>query len=243
MFKRISFLAGLAVIALSLPAQSQIVVDLNVALNLRPSYTLDEVNAQGGILVGDKLFDTFSVTKTEANGGLAPGAGAIAVTGVLVNGELGLRFNGPWSAGSGQLADSTIRFHASIVEPELSQGFLISDNSLWMSAFGAANGGLASITENVYEFEPPGNPATNQPIANKFVFYENDNTKQLFDHKEFIPLPEIWIIKDVIVNGSSNGTGQAHISEFYQTFSQVPEPASLALVAGGVLLLARRRRR
>lgn len=235
------------VVSLAFTAQAAIVVDLDEPVDQRPSFNLNEVNENGGIIVGDKLFSNFRVTTTVQGGGLAPEAEGIEVTGVFIQGELGLRFNGGWSAQGPQIADSTIKFKVSILEPELSNGFLISDNSLFMTAFGAANGGLASISENVYaknpDVFPPGEEFDNVSIANKFVFHVNDQFSDTYDHREYDEfLPSVWIVKDVIVNGGANQSGVAHISEFYQTFSQIPEPASIMLVAMGSMLMFRRRR-
>ncbi len=216
------------------------------------SYTIEEVNAAGGIQVGDKLFSDWRVTDTESQGAIAPNASEIVVTGVQIGGDYGLRFNSGWSAPAGQLADSTIKFKVSIVEPWLSEGWVIKDNALWIAAYGVSNNtdaGAVSVSENVYAFDPDLGHTT--PIANKFVYYKDDNDNLLYDEKDFVDasgapvaLTEIWVIKDVIAYGGVGTVGVAHISEFFQTFSQVPEPATLALLGlGGIGVLFRRRRR
>ncbi len=216
------------------------------------SYTIEEVEAAGGIQVGDKLFSDWCVTDTQSVGAIAPDASEIVVTGIQIDGDYGLRFNSGWSAPAGQLADSTIKFKVSIVEPWLSQGWLIKDNALWMTAFGVSNNtdaGAVSVSENVYAFDPY--LGYSKPIANKFVYYKDDDDNLLYEEKDFvddmgvpIALTEIWVIKDVIAYGGVGAVGVAHISEFFQTFSQVPEPATMALLGlGGVGLLLKRRRR
>jgi len=215
------------------------------------SYTIAEVIQAKGIIVGDKLFDEFRVTDSNSQFAVAPGAGAIKVTGILVGGDYGLRFNGPWSATAGQLADSTIAFRVSIIEPDLSEGWLIKDNALWITAFGVSNtvqGGIVSVSEQVYASDPAA--GFTEPIANKAVYYVDDTNKWLYDEKDFVDasgapleLPEVWVIKDVIANGGYGETGIAHLSEFYQTFSQIPEPGAMALLGlGGLAMLIRRRR-
>lgn len=201
------------------------------------SYSLTEVNDAGGIRVGDKLFSNFFTDSTASVGALAPGLGEIVVRGVDVNGDFGLIFSGLWQAAAGQLADTAITFK--VTAPE---GLFIKDNDLKLLAFGAGNGGSVSIAENVYS----GPPSTSPVIANKFVWYTRNGEVEssvLQDHKEFTPLQEIWIIKDVGASGGINQDGFAQVSQFQQTFSQIPEPATLALVAFGGLALLRRRRR
>jgi hypothetical protein len=211
----------------------------------------------GQMIVGDKMFSFYndSVTTTKTVGTVAPNADAIAVSGVQILGDYGLRFNGGWSAGGQEIADTTLLFKVTIIEPELSQGFLIKDNALWISAFGVSgtgDGGIVSVSENVYVQNPRELPPNlNPPIANKFVYYRTDQDMELYDERDFVnpngpdALPEIWVLKDIVANGGDLTTGSAHLSEFYQTFSQVPEPTTIALLGmGGAALLgiARRRR-
>jgi hypothetical protein len=57
---------------------------------------------------------------------------------------------------------------------------------------------------------------------------------------------KIWIEKDVIVSGNPDalpGTGFASITIINQTFSQVPEPSTIALALGGLVTLFFVRRR
>ena len=211
--------------------------------NREVGFSLAQVIEAGGIRVGDKVFDMFSVNNSMSDGAQAPNPDGIIVYGVQINGELGLRFTGGWSADARQVADTVIVFRVTA-----DQGWKITDNSLWMDAYGAAAGGLVTISENVYASDPllGSNPA----LANKSVKFSNRVENKLYDHQEFsdeqgnlVAMQQIWVVKDITVSGGP-GTGYAMLSQFYQTFSQIPEPASVILLAmGGLIALVRKGRR
>lgn len=223
-------------------ASGEIIADLQpiagVPDSLRDvnSYNLDEINAAGGIIIGDKLFKWFDVVTTSSIGALAPSSAEIAITAIQVNGDYGLRFNSGWSASVGQIADSTIEFHASILPEYVDLGYAFKDNALYITAYGnSTESGQVSVSENLYAEHPSlGSGA----FVNKFVYYVNDDDKRLLDLKDFAPVTEMWIVKDVVANGGLGDTGVAHLSEFYQTFSQIPEPGTLVLLGFGAFGLA-----
>ncbi len=233
-------LIGLIAIMSVAASATPIVADLNNPA----SYSLSDIAAAGGIIVGDKLFDGFRVSTTKSDNAIAPGMDGIAVTGVQIGGDYGIRFNGGWSAPSGAIADSTIKFHVAVMPDAAADGWRIKDNSLWLSAYGVSGnttgGAAVSVSENVYTSDPDAGHTV--PVANKFAYYRTDADNSLYDHKDFAPVTEIWVVKDVIAYGGSGTAGIAHLSEFYQTFSQVPEPATMALLGLGSLILFKRRK-
>ena len=231
---RIALVLGL--LSICLPASAAVISLINAPIDGTTSYTVQQIKDAGGIRIGDKTFTEWRVTSTAQGNGLAPQAGAISVTAVQINGEYGMRFNGPWSAATGDLADTTIGFRVTADDP-----WLISDNTLAATAIGADKGGMASISENVFAADPTKTFST--PVANKYVYYVNDANFKTIDHKVFVQaLKDAWVVKDVIVNGGSAVGATAHVSEFYQTFSQVPEPATLSLLIAGAVVVASRRR-
>jgi hypothetical protein len=209
------------------------------------SYTIQQIIAAGGIVIGDKLFDSFTVTTSKSSNAIAPDASAITITpiqvlssGAVMGGDYGMQINGAWSAPAGQLSDSTVEFHASILAPYIAQGYAFKDNSLWMTAFGVSNntsGGAVSVSENLYATHPSSQTS---PFSNKFVYYQSSANNQLLDAASFAPITDMWVVKDVVAYGGTGAVGAAHLSEFYQTFSQVPEPGTFVLLGMGLLGLA-----
>ena len=233
-------------------APATIIVDEVTELNnLSVYWSIADIQAAGGIQMGDKLFDTFSVNTSESVNAIAPEAGEINVTAIKVGGDYGMLINSGWSAPAGQLAASTIRFCVTIQEPSLSEGWVLTDNTLWMTSFGVSNdtdAGSASVSEVVFAADPM-TPGTD-PIATKKIYYVSDTEKYLTDHEDFfgpsgpVQVPKIWVRLGVQAYGGVGTVGHASLNEFSVTFSQIPEPGTIALLAtGGVFVLVKRRRR
>jgi len=208
------------------------------------AYSILSVMDAGGIRVGNLVFSDFRVVSTASEGGSAGGAGHITVSGVLTEGEYGLAFNGSWTALDGGVADTTIGFKVAADEP-----WLLHDNSLWISGYGATNGGLVMVTENVYDADPRQEPSEADAVANKLVWYSGPDDHQTYHHAEYeiggspVSLSEVWVVKDIHVVSAGAGS-TAGVSELYQSFSQVPEPATVGLLAlGSIGVILRRRRR
>ena len=226
----------LGLLSICLSASASVISVINAPIDGTTSYTIQQIKDAGGIKIGDKTFTEWRVTSTAQGNGLAPQAGAISVTAVQIGGDYGMRFNGPWSAATGDLADTTIGFRVTADNP-----WLISDNTLTATAIGADKGGMASISENVFSADPTKTFST--PVANEYAYYINDANFKTIDHKVFVQaLKDAWVVKDIIANGSIAVGATAHISEFYQTFSQVPEPATMSLLIAGTFVLVARRR-
>ena len=209
------------------------------------SYRIADVLDAGGIRVGGLVFSQFRVVASSSEGGSAAGLDDIMVSGVLAEGEYGLGFNGSWTARDGGRADTTIAFQVAADDPRLLHG-----NSLWIAAFGATDGGLVVVTENVYDMDPRVYPSQANCLAEKMVVYDGLDDGRIYDHAEYdidghpVAVSEVWVVKDIHLTSAGPGSVAA-VSEVFQSFSEFPEPATLTLVALGAvgLLLHRRRRR
>jgi hypothetical protein len=197
------------------------------------SYSIADIDTAGGILIGDKLFDSFSVASASSPDAVAPLASGIEITAVEVNGSYGFKVNSLWIATGGEWVDSTIQYHVGVTSQAAAQGLAIDGNALYTTGVGSA-GGVVSIAESLYA-QYPGSGASS--VADEFNYYVSSTNKQTQDSAVFAPLTSLWVVKDIGVSGGS-GSGVAHLSEFYQTFQQAPEPSTLVLSAVGVFGLA-----
>lgn len=226
----------LAAIVLLAMAQTQAWAILNWNFSNPPpnGYSIQQIIDNQGLRVGDKVFTSFSVVSIGSGGALAPQAADIRVRGFLkADGSIGLDFNGAWFANVGQVVNTTIEFAVTADHP-----YFIDGIGLSLDAVGTLGNGAISIAEQA-EDVPGGTVLTNPTL---FAFYQRNNPFNKFkDFGSFDPIKSIYVTKDIIV--TSGGQGIAHMSKFSQTFHQIPEPGTLALAVGGVLLVLGRRRR
>lgn len=197
---------------------------------------------QGGSLeFGDKELSEINLFGFATGGAIDPDADSVFVQGGQnsVTGDYGLKFNFSWSAISNQLVNTTLSFKVSIL-PGFDD-YLIKD--VWLNITGASATGTGGVHvgETVWDapfFDPEGNIIASLSCSKQ----DGDNGAYLSDYAEFAFLKEIWIqSKDISVTGGTDGT--AHLSEFYQFYSQIPEPATLVLLGtAGVWIFTRRRR-
>jgi hypothetical protein len=197
--------------------------------------TMADLLQGGSIIVGDKEIYGFHNYSSVASGGaLSVDPSTIFVQPYIFGAELGVRFQTAFFyAGPGQMQDTYFDFLVRILPGY--ENWLISDNTLMMT--GSYSGtGRASIAEVVRTADEMTS------LADKLTIVSQDFNKSV-DHKIFpFPVPAIHVSKDIGVVGGLSGA--AFVSDFGQSFSQVPEPATLSfLVLGGIGALLGRKRR
>ncbi|MCC5828180.1 MAG: PEP-CTERM sorting domain-containing protein [Phycisphaeraceae bacterium] len=206
------------------------------------SYTISEIQDAGGVVVGDKLFADFSVVSTASPSVTsAPDASTILIKPFInAAGDIGLEFFDGWAVATGQHINTNIQFSVEATAP-----WMIDGTTLGLTSFGANFGGIVSIAENLFATDP-SNPPFDFVIEDGLLasYAKDDPANQLMDSVAFDPISKMWVVKDITVRGGVVEDGQighAHLSRFYQIYHQIPEPASLALMGLGAMVLLRRR--
>ncbi len=189
--------------------------------------TLDSL-LQESLSFGDKIFSDFEFSGSSSGGAISPDPSGVSVVGGIddENGDYGLRFfNMPWGAGQGQTVDVHLSFKVAVIESSES---LIEDVGIWLSNPAATGSGLASISETVWD--APAGPNTNVLGTLSVSKQQGDGDAFLSDHRVFEPVSAIWVRKDILITGGTEPGGSGHVSEFFEFYSQVPEPGTLSIL-------------
>ncbi len=193
-----------------------------------------------GCMINDKIFANFQSLHTATGGASAATDATIAVSPIvqagpaILNPGPGLVFStGDWTAFAGQTVNTSIRFTVTTTVAN----YFLKDASLAFS--GAATGatGAATITETIL---------TSAGGFGMFVGDVPGSGSDVFQDDVVYPATKsITVLKDIQVKAGAGSF--AKISFVQQQFSQIdttiPEPASMALVGGALLLVGLLRRR
>ncbi len=222
MEKRVAVALGLLVFAGALTTQANSVTNLNtgeyvdLASYLGPS--------GGAILIGDKLFDDFTYVTSDSTGltnNLLP-AGAISLGALSNSVGFGLSFNAPFFTAQNIQKDFVITYSVTVTNAPL----LISDVHLDYNGAFVGNG-FSIVTETVFDAGGIGGNLLGQINVH--------NPPPLMSTNLFLnpAQPKLFIQKDIQLLSFSNND-IATISVVNQVFSQIPEPSTITLAAGGL---------
>jgi hypothetical protein len=198
------------------------------------------------VMIGDKLFANFGFQYTDTSGNMGDylNASDLVLSALSNQVGFGVSIQVPLVSVGPVIKDLTLMFSAQVTN----SNNLISD--LHLDFTGSASGnGIAAVDESVYT-----NGFGTGNLANLSLTLTSAGYVPLSGQTNvtFIP-PEskIWIDKDVFVSGNPDDLPDgnppsdfASISIIDQTFSQIPEPSTMALLGVGMagLLIVRRRK-
>jgi hypothetical protein len=193
----------------------------------------------GTLVVGDKEFTDFDLNVFILDGGaFMTDPNLMKVQGVqdVDTGNYGLRFNGfTWFAGPSQVISVNLGFNVSIVDGY--DDYFIKDIWMYLTGVGATGTGSVTAGETAWDDFPGGEVIASLSCSK----YANDGGVNLSDYAEFDPLKEIRIqTKYITLIGGTNGT--ASFTEFFQFYSQIPEPATIVLLGtASIAVFARKK--
>jgi len=192
----------------------------------------------GVLTMGDKEFSEFVLSAESTGGALPPNADSVYLQGGqdTTSGDYGLRFLLLLNVASNQSITADLSFKVSIL-PGYDQYF-IDDASMILTNASATGTGAVNVAETILDAPPPAGNLLASLHCSKVY---GDGGVNLQDYAEFDLSKAIWVGKEISLVGGTSGT--AHMSEFFQFYSQIPEPATVLLFGLGALALLRIKRR
>jgi hypothetical protein len=189
---------------------------------LGSSVSLATLTNGGTVIVGDKAFTGFTISGNFL-------AGQVNVTPLTENGNFGIRFSGAFVS-TGAPESMSLGYQVSVTN-SLN---LISAANLLFNGSVVGGTGSAQITEQIF---------TNNTFYGSMSAFVNATSSVTSATLAITPpQPSLEINKNVSLTATIPAFSS--ISTIDQTFTQVPEPSALVLVAAGFsgLALLRRRR-
>ena len=200
-----------------------------------PAETYDNYLLLSSCMINDMTFNNFSYTASGTN---PVPASSISVSPQGTMGNPGFLFNAPWNVSANQTQDSLIGFTAMTSTPS------ITDLELVMIGSGFTGTGSVSVAES-YCLGDTFADGCKHGISGTLDVFNSSSGSQLTDSVSFAGVSIVDIDKDILLSGGSSGS--AEVSGVMNLFSEeVPEPAELSLLGGGLALagagLLRRKR-
>jgi hypothetical protein len=245
------YLAGSAVAGMlglwlaAAPAEAIVVLTGCAGGDFGDDCSMAELLAGGSIRVDDKLFDNWRDYAAQFTGdGFPVDADTIRVLpiGEGTRDGIGIRYQSAFffilGANETSSQDTTWTYDVSNIFGNAT----IVDNVMRIEAGSAdvGDGLLAAIqiAETVVD-------VNNDPLADKLVFIVDPGADQIEVQRFFEPVNFLTVTKDIglVVICDNGDCGAAFISDFEQSFSQIPGPATLVLLGAGLLGLGAAARR
>lgn len=189
-----------------------------------PPISLASLTNGGDLIVGDKEFSNFAISGD-------PGASNIFVEGIEEHGnDYGIQFQGGFFSMNGSM-DVVLSYQVTVTN----SANLISGANLSFNGFEFGSNGVAEVTEQVL--------TNTSDLYGQMEVYASPGSNVLSTSLAINPpQPQLNLDKDVFTY--SIGLSFASISTINQSYMQVPEPSTVALVGMGLVgVLALRRRR
>jgi len=179
--------------------------------------------------IGDLDFSNFSYISSSSTGTGVPASAVTVDTVDSGNSGIGFIFNSSWtSAGAGSLSDADIGFTVSVIgggPATLEDAALIQTGGVDKTNTGS----IASVGENGC---PGASLGSCTGTEWSLVTSQMSDSTAIADHTFFTQTGQLTVSKDITAKDGTDPNAFSSVSIVEDTFSQVPEPRSLALLLG-----------